>query len=196
MRAEGRSQPRGVKSQGLDVQSKRPLRCRALSLPLAHYMDMVYPRCRRVLRWGRTDKAQWLGLEGRGWRAKTQPGTSSGPRGAGRSSEQRCREPSIHSTGTQLPRARVSPLAPGQQSPTSPTWSCRRASSGERQAGGTGPKRKRNRRGWRRARGSPRASPSRRDSTVCGRPLPGEQGRCQRTPLPPPRIGIMTGLRP
>lgn len=69
-RAEGRSQPHGVKSQGLDVQSKRPLRCRALSLPLAHSMDVVYPRCRRVLRWGRTDKAQWLGLEGRGWRAK------------------------------------------------------------------------------------------------------------------------------
>lgn len=55
-----------------------------------------------------------------------QPGMSSGPRGAGRSLERQCREPSVPSTGTQLPRARVSPLATGQQSPTSPTWSCRR----------------------------------------------------------------------
>ena len=34
--------------------------------------------------------------------------------------------------GTQLPRARVSPLATGQQSPTSPTWSC---SEGQLQVG-------------------------------------------------------------
>nr|CAI9696776.1 unnamed protein product [Rangifer tarandus platyrhynchus] len=64
-----------MKSQGLDVQSKRPLRYRALSLLLAHSMDMVYLRCCCVLRWRRTDKAQSslvlrLGLEGRGWRVK------------------------------------------------------------------------------------------------------------------------------
>ena len=64
-----------MKSQGLDVQSRRPLSYRALSLLLAHSMDMVYLRCRRVLRRRRTDKAQSslvprLGLEGRGWRVK------------------------------------------------------------------------------------------------------------------------------
>ena len=101
---------------------------------------------------------------------------SSGPRGAARGSERRCRGPSAPST-------RVSPLATGQRSPTRPTWSFRRASSGERQRGGTGAKRKENRRGW---RGAPRGPVPPGETAPCvGGPSGGEQGGRQRTPPPP-----------
>ena len=137
-----------MKPQGLDIQRKRPCAAWTGVSSQAHSMDMAYPCCHRVLCWRRADEARSslvtrLSLEARGWRVKPPSMGQAAVQGElGGCLSGNAGSPPYPAQGTQLPGARVSPLTTGQQSPTSPAWSFRRASSAERQRDGTGAKRR------------------------------------------------------